>query len=344
MFRDLQYLLLAKTRWGYQRLYRVAGNKLPIYKTLKNEGVLAFENGTYPLLIIAEDIYGNRTEASVNLRVTDSPGAQLVEHVPTYPAPSQNKKPFAISWNKILLDEETPLFASAEDVDFKIQKNETAIRFSSTSSIEKKLLPGKKQVFHTPDQRLWIEFPKDALYDTLELHLDISRIDDEIQFNFSPDRLPVDGQIYFNYILPEDLKNNLHLGLFSVDKFRNRLYFMGAVNTDGYIRSPMGEISSLVLMEDDTPPWVGAPKFERNLAGNWVVTVPTVDRQTGIDYQASSITINGEKGIIGYDPDKNSLIYYIPGYKPSATNNVVVEVYDGMGNQTSKTATLSFNN
>ncbi|WP_234572029.1 M23 family metallopeptidase [Rhodohalobacter sp. 614A] len=342
MFLDRSYLMLAQTRRGFQRLYRVAGNKLPIYKILKNEGVLTFEDGTYPLRIIASDIYGNRTTAAVTIRVNNYEGPEKITHVPTYPVPSQTQKPFAISWNKILLNDETPLLANAEDIDFEIQKNETPIRFSSTSSIEKKLTPGVKQIFHTPDQRLWVEFPKDALYDTLDLHLDILQMDDEIQFNFSPDRLPIDGQIYFNYILPEDLKENPHLGLFSADKFRNRLYFMGAVNSDGYIRSSMREISSLVIMEDDTPPWVGMPEFGKNLAGNWIVKIPAIDRQTGIDYRSSIITVNGQRGIVEYDPDINSLSYYLPGFTPSKENNIEAEVFDGMGNRSSRTASLSF--
>lgn len=342
MFLDRSYLMLAQTRRGFQRLYRVAGNRLPIYKTLNNEGVLTFNSGTYPLRIIASDIYGNKTEATVTIRVEDYNGPDIITHVPTYPAPSKKKKPFAISWNRILLDDKTPLLASAVNIDFETQKNDHPIRFSSTSSIEKKLAPGTKQILHTPDQRLWLEFPKDALYDTLDLHLEILRIDDEIQFNFSPDRLPIDGQIYFNYILPDDLKENKRLGLFSADKFRNRLYFMGAVNSNGYIRSPMREISSLVIMDDNTPPWVGTPDLSKNLAGNWIIKVPALDRQTGIDYLSSAITVNGKPGIIEYDPDKNSLSYYIPGFKPSKQNRIVVEVYDGMGNRTSRTASLSF--
>lgn len=342
MFLDRSYLMLAQTRRGFQRLYRVAGNRLPIYKNLKNEGVLRFAEGTYPLRIIASDIYGNRTEAAVTIRVKNYEGPGNIVYVPTYPTPEKTPKPFTISWNKILLNNETLMLASTEDIDFEIQKNETPIRFSSTTSIEKTLAPGINQVFHTPDQRLWVEFPKDALYDTLDLHVDILRIDDEIQFNFSPDRLPIDGQIYFNYILPEDLKGNKRLGLFSEDKFRNRLYFMGAVNSSGYVRSSMREISSLVIMEDDTPPWVGMPAISKNLAGNWIIKVPAVDRQTGIDYRSSKITVNGKPGIIEYDPDKNFLSYYIPGFIPSKKNDVVAKVYDGMGNLTSRTASLSF--
>lgn len=342
MFLDRSYQILAATRRGFQRLYKVNGNKLPVYKILKNRGVLAFDEGTYPLRIIASDIFGNETEATVTLNVQSSNRIEAITDVPTYPSPSEISKPFTLNQKEILFDNQVPLLASSEPISYSILRTSGPVRFRSNSSIEKKLTPGTKEVFSTPDQRMWIEFPKDALYDTLNLHLDISRVGDEIQFNFSPDRLPVEGEIYFNYILPDDLKTNENFGLYSVDKFRNRTYFMGATNKDGMIRASLREISSLVIMEDDTPPWVGNPQLEKNLAGNYIISVPIVDRDSGIDYRSSSITVNGEPGITGYDPDKNSLFYYVPGFVPSSQNSVVVEVFDGMGNRTSKTASYSF--
>jgi murein DD-endopeptidase MepM/ murein hydrolase activator NlpD len=342
MFLDRSYQILAETRKGFQRLYKVNGNKLPIYRKLKNRGVLALDEGKYPLQIIASDIFGNETKAVVTLNVNGSNKIDNISNVPTYPAPSEISKPFTLNQKEVLFDNSVPLLASSEPISFSISRNSNEVRFRSNSSIEKKLTPGIKQVFSTPNQQLWIEFPKEALYDSLNLHLDISRIGDEIHFNFSPDRLPIEGEVYFNYILPDELKDNEHLGLFSVDKFRNRTYFMWATNKDGMIRSPLREISSLVIMEDRTSPWVGKPRLEKNLAGNYVIRVPAVDRDTGIDYQASNITVNGERGIIEYDPDRNSLFYYIPGYVPENQNQVEIEVFDGMGNRTSKTESFTF--
>lgn len=344
MFLDRSYLMLAQTRRGFQRLYRVQGNRLPFYKSLKNEGVLAFDKGRYPIRIIATDIYGNKTEATFTLHVRGENHRKQIDYVPTYPYPSKIDKPHSISWNQILFTKHPTLLASSGSIDFEIRKKETSIRFSSLSSIEKKLEPGINESFYTPDRRMWIEFPKQALYDTLNLQADILQLDDEIQFNFSPDRLPIEGPIYFSYMLPEKMEKNEKLGLFSVDKFRNRVYFMGVKNSEGFIRSSLHEISSLVIMEDDTPPWIGSPRIDKNIAGNYIIQVPAVDRQTGIDYKASSITVNEKPGIVEYDPDKNSLSYYLPGFMPANENRIAVEVVDGMGNRSSKKATLRFNN
>jgi hypothetical protein len=343
MFLDRSYQMLAERRRGFQRLYRVNGNKIPIYRILKNEGVLALSEDTYPITIIATDVYGNETEASLTLKVQGNNQIEPITYVPTYPMPSKAKKPFVVNRRQVKFNNQAPLLASAESVPFDILEDQSSeTRFSSSSSIEKTLIPGKQLNFSTPDQRLWIEFPKEALYDTLSLHLDVFRIDDEVRFNFSPDRLPIEGQIYFNYILPGDLKENKHLGLFSVDEFRGRTYFMGASNENGLIRAPLREISSLIIMEDKTDPWVGNPNIERDLGGNYVIRVPALDRDTGIDYQASKIMVNGEPGIVAYDPDRASLFYYVPGFTPSRENRIEIDVYDRMGNHTSKSATLSF--
>ncbi len=342
MFLDRSYQILAERRRGFQRLYRVKGNQLPIYEKLKNEGVLALDEGRYPIQIIASDVYGNRTEARVTLNVQGNNSINPVTHVSTYPSPKAERKPFNVNRNYVSFQNDTPVLASSQPIPFDVLKHHSSTRFSSNSSIETKLEPGKKQEFYTPDQRLWIKFPEKALYDTLNLHLDIERVNNEIQFNFSPDRLPIDGEIYFNYILPDDLKNNESLGLFSVDKFRGRTYFMGASNDQGLIRSPMREISSLIIMEDNTAPWLGNPRIEKKLDGNYVVRVPAIDRGTGIDYQSSKITVNGEPGIVEYDPDRGSLFYYIPGFTPSRQNTVVMSVFDRIGNRTTKTSSLSF--
>lgn len=342
MFLDRSYQILAERRRGFQRLYRVKGNQLPIYEILKNEGVLALDEGRYPIQIIASDVFGNRTEAQVVLNVRGNNHISPITHVPTYPHPTEKEKPFVINRNYVRFDNHAPMLASTEPLRFDVLKNNSATKFSSNSSLQTKLEPGKKQGLNSPDQRLWIEFPEKSLYDTLTLHLDIERLDNEIQFNFSPDRLPIEGQIYFNYMLPENLKNNQHLGLFSVDKFRGRSYFMGAFNQNGLIRSPLGEISSLVIKEDDTAPWVGDPRFEKNLGGNYVVRVPAIDRGTGIDFEASQIKVNGEPGIVEYDPDRASLFYYVPGFVPSKQNTIIMSIYDRIGNRTTKTSSLGF--
>jgi hypothetical protein len=212
----------------------------------------------------------------------------------------------------------------------------------SVTSTGKTIVPDETRTLFTADRKVWIEFPKESLHDTLNIKLDVQKLENEIRFNFTPDRIPLDAPVFFNTILPQTYDNNGRMGLFSVDRNRGRYYFMGAVNRNGLIRSPMYEISSLAIKEDTEPPNVGRMYFDQDLAGNIVLKLRTTDELTGIDYNNSVITVNGERAIVKYDPDKDLLIYYHPGFVPNDDNIVAAVIFDGMGNKTQISRSLPY--
>ncbi|MDX1587094.1 MAG: M23 family metallopeptidase, partial [Balneolaceae bacterium] len=69
MFVDRVYPLLKEKRGGFQRLYIADGNTLPFYKTTKNKGKLDLTEGTYKVKIVADDYFGNSSEATLRLHV-----------------------------------------------------------------------------------------------------------------------------------------------------------------------------------------------------------------------------------------------------------------------------------
>jgi hypothetical protein len=344
MFLDRSYPILAQTRQGFQRLYHVSGNQLPFYHTAKNRGVLYFEEGNYPVRIIASDAFGNRSEASVTLRFDGSsqPSGEEITYVPTYPQPNSTLSASLLNWNNTSLDLETPLLVSSDNTTIPYRRTGSSLYIGNPQFVEKKLEPGKKSIINTPDQKLWIEFPEDALYDTLRLRMSVVETDNEVRINFEPDRLPVSTPIHFNYILPVHLRENSKLGLYSVDQYRNRTFYLNSSNSAGMIRAPLREISSLVLKEDNTRPWTGTPGIERNLAGNYLVIVPARDTGTGIDFIRSEIVVNGVKGLVEYDPEKSRLMYYNPDFRPSGSNSLEIEVYDGAGNRTARNTNVTY--
>jgi hypothetical protein len=115
---------------------------------------------------------------------------------------------------------------------------------------------------------------------------------------------------------------------------------MSSTNTDGMIRGSLQEISSLVISEDNTPPRLGSPRLSRNLAGNYIVIIPARDPETGIDFARSEITVNGMRGLVEYDPEKNWLVFYNPKFRPASSNRVEIVVYDGAGNRSTSSATI----
>jgi len=342
MFLDRSYPILAQTRRGFQRLYTVSGNNLPFYEKVQNKGILNFPQGTYPIRIIASDIYGNETTATVNLRFTNTTQLGEISHVPVYPRLIESETARRHFLNRIEMGKNIPLLTSIDDNTALFLRRQTPVTFSSLRSVRKKLTPNKKSILQTPDQRLWVQFPAVALYDSLELQMDISQSANEIRISFEPNRLPIDGSIQLNYILPDNFKDNERLAVFSVDEFRGREYLMPSTNSNGVLRTSLREINNIIIKEDRTPPWVGRPRLEKNLAGNYIIKVPTRDDMTGIDYRKSTITVNGNRGIIEYDPEKNFLIYYHPEYKPRGSNKVDVRVFDGAGNSTIRSESFTY--
>jgi hypothetical protein len=342
MFLDRSYPILAETRRGFQRLYKVSGNQLPFYHSLKNHGLIQFENGSYPIQIIATDINGNRSVADVTIHVSGNPGSLIrdITHIPVYPDPPVNEMASLFNWKYLAIDHDEPVLLSSISENIPYQKNEAPYRYLPGSFIEKKISPGRKSTLSTPDKKAWITLPDNALLDTLHLRMNIIHSQNEIFVNFEPDRLPIHRNIEFSLILPDYLRDNPRLALFSVDQFRNRRFFMSSTNTDGMIRGSLREISSLVISEDNTPPRLGSPRLSRNLAGNHIVIIPARDPETGIDFARSEITVNGLRGLVEYDPEKNWLIYYNPKFRPASSNRVEIVVYDGAGNRSASSATI----
>ncbi|WP_069130338.1 M23 family metallopeptidase [Rhodohalobacter halophilus] len=343
MFLDRSYPILARTRQGFQRLFRVSGNRLPIYQSLKNEGVIHWKQGEYTIQIVAEDIYGNQSVASLTLNIENSDDGGDIQYVATYPLPSQDLNFEPHNWVSSQIVAEESLIASAgPDISTSIFREKQFLYTTHTSS-EKQLIPGEVDLLHTADQKLWIQFPSEALYDSLTVRMNVQQTSNQIDIEFSPVKLPINRSARFNYILPENFRHKETLGLYSVDPYRNRERFIRADISNGMVRASLNEITNLRLKEDSIAPWVGRPAITQNLGGMHIVRIPVKDEDSGIDFRKSKITVNGEKGIVEYDPEKNFLIFYHPRFLPLPANTVAYEVFDGVGNRRAGEVTVPYN-
>ncbi|MEX0905585.1 MAG: M23 family metallopeptidase [Balneolaceae bacterium] len=334
MFLDRSYPILAQTRRGFQRMYLVEGNQLPFYQTHANKGVLNFEEGSYPVKIIASDLYGNKQTAWITIHSENSDPAPAITYVPTYPKQREQKIGAEHSFYNFAM------YASAGEPVYSETgaKYETGRQKSSIHSVQ--IIPQKTFSLETPSRDLWIQFPQKALYDTLSLRMEVTEHEKSVDFNFEPNRLPVQGSLLFNYLLPRHLNHNDKLALLSYDQYRDRLIFLNSVNSEGIIRAELKEISDLRLVEDRTAPWIGQPELTKNLAGNYIIQIPAKDDMTKIDYKSSVIMVNGKRGIVEFDPEKNLLIYYHPHFTPKNMNEIKLQVFDGVGNKTERTSSL----
>lgn len=348
MFLDRSYPILAQTRRGYQRLFRVNGNDLPVYKKLKNRGLAGLQSGTQDLKIIAKDIYGNERMARLTVETGHTYSFSEVNSLPAYPAseelsPSPSTIYFADSRRN------APAYTITgqrmhggpygdDNAGYYLQT------FENSRSVTRKLLvPGRRQILPVSDHKAWLEIPSDALYDTLSVQMEYRNGTELPSVRFSPNRIPVQNKMNISILLPESIAGDSTLGLYSYDEFRDRHTFLSSDISDGVLTASIREFAELQIQRDNNPPWVGAATFRKDPAGNVIVHVPVADRQSGIDYDRSDITVNGERGIIEYDKDKNQLIFYNPEFSPvNGENSVEIRVSDRTGNQTARSVTLPY--
>lgn len=347
MFLDRSYPILAETRRGYQRLYTVNGNRLPLYQ--KNSGgVLALESGEQTIEIIARDYYGNTRTAGLTVKSDIETSLTRTDDIPAYLyhpfykissfkrnlPHSARRAPyytFSVSANN-------PSGPSSDADDRFIYSSEGSFRSGT-----KRLVPGIKQILSSTENKAWLEIPSNSLYDTLAITMEYDTQSDLPVIRFTPNRLPVHESMELTMLLPEQIANDPAIGLYSFDEFRGRYTFLNSRFKNGVLKTRINEFAELRIKRDATPPWIGRPKIVDNIYSHPVVHVPVVDRDSGIHYQRSDIKVNGDRGIIEYDRDKQILIFYHPSFMPNEGDNLIeVNLYDRTGNHASRSFTISY--
>jgi hypothetical protein len=348
MFVDRSYPILAQTRRGFQRLYNVNGNQLPIYKRLQNRGLLGLSTGEQTIKIVATDFYGNKKEAQFTLLTDGDASFEQITSVPAYPIriPGNEKELRASASGHVSLAPSYRLLDNssiARGPSSPMANNSYLLTNAENSSISlKTLIPGRKEVIHSSMYRAWVEIPQESLYDTLSLSMEYGVQNGLPKIEFKPNRLPVRDSMEFTMLLPEDLTNDPSVGLYSYDEFRDRYTYLDSEVGHGVLKASINEFAELRVKRDLNAPWIGNANFQTHPTGITVVHLPVVDRDSGIDYKRSKIEVDGEKGIIEYDSDKDQLIFYNPSMKfTRKTYDIDVSVYDRTGNVTERSYKLT---
>jgi hypothetical protein len=347
MFIDRVFPLLRERRQGFQKLYVVNGNELTFYETGLNRGIIDLPEGNYEVDIYAEDYYGNQSRAIIDLIVADrtTQPAESIAGIPAYPKNGevQDRNPVVrnagFTTRSIQPQFLTEYTVSAGPNPENVQFQPASIYFTKESSFKragKTLLPNERQFLHLPDQTIWVEFPEGALFDTLQVEMIVEYRNQYPVVRFEPEHIPLKKNAFLNIILPNLEDTDRQVGLYAYNSSRNRHQFHSAGNPGSLIRTSVRELQEFRILHDIQPPYVGPPRIEQNLAGMYVVHIPVVDQMSGIDYLQSRIVVNGETGITEFDPDKQKLTFYKPGFHPQEVNQVETWVYDGTGNLSHK--------
>lgn len=348
MFLDRSYPILAQTRRGYQRLFVVNGNQLPLYLTRKNSGILGLKKGEQHITIIAKDIYGNSRTAKLTVISEKDTGLNTVDHVPAYPYHpfseiDRIRRNFSHSARKAPYYSFTGTVSKSAGPDLNVEKNHNFGSENSSDPGANHLIPGKNQVLTSTQNKAWLEIPSNSLFDTLSITMDYDTHSSLPVVRFSPNRLPVNESMQLTMLLPDDIANDPAIGLYSYDEYRDRYTFLNSKIKNGVLKTRIREFAELRIKRDETSPWIGRPEIVDNIYSHPVVHVPVADRESGINYGRSDIRVNGERGIIEYDKDKKILIFYHPSFEPIAGENLIdIELYDRTGNRSKQAVPISY--
>jgi len=342
MFIDRSFPLLFEKRKGFQRLFVVNGNELPFYKKNKDHGILYLDEGIHNVKIIARDFYGNRSEALVRINSGYQKSGEKLAGIKAYPYPPKSKELSDFSFAGRIV--EPQFFALASDRSgFEAYTNNSkpgTIYLSTNRSHT--LIPGVHYILHTPDQTAWVDIPANALFDTLDIAVQHKLVDGFPEISFYPSDIPLKNDIDLRIVKPNKTADEVkQMGIFFENGQRRRLEYTGSRNGGNLISTSINRLGKFVVKSDSLPPEIGRRYVRKNLGGQPVLYIHILDKDTGINLDLTNLTVNGEKGIIEYEPDKARILYYRPGESLKGVLNVELKLADHAGNHRSEAFTIS---
>lgn len=369
MFLDRVYSILKKRNRGFQRLYRHDGNDLPFYEVAKPNAKLNLPVGLHKFEITARDFYGNQTKAygKLNVLAADELAKEdikLYEKLELNPISTYPKKLESWDWQNDWVKPEGDKTAQTEvnlrSLDFTqvhkrihiSQKDEQAINLESQGSVlmtfegQQVLLhrikPGFKTTILTPDQLMTVRFGKDAVYDTLSVtagHVFNDTLGIEMIYVL-PEQEPLKRGFSVELTLDESYRYPERTSFYKYNYRTRRVDFAASVAKQNTITASLRDFGVFHVLQDTIPPTLEKPRIYRKSGGKWSASVKGKDNLSGIDYNRSRFSVNGEEGILEYDPEEDRIVYYHPTFKPKKLNEFLLEVYDLEGNKVVETFTV----
>lgn len=370
MFLDRVYEQLKSKNRGFQRLYLRDGNELPFYEMNADKGVLNLPEGEHKIRIEAYDYYGNSSVLNGTVVKTahvidyDAKRRFQFNYVLNEKLKTKPDLESLLNWNwnnnwvrPILTDQSTitikpmKLFSPYLDITFQ-PDDQSAIRLDTIGSarffyddksvILHRIYPGKETVLRSDDQRFTLTFHPQSLYDTLSVafNMEVDSATATAGFYLLPNHEPLKSAVTASYLLDYSLINSKTYSFYRYNKRYEKLDYIPA-KVNGYeVSGRISDFGFYQILPDTTAPDLYNPSIYKLNSGAWMASVSAKDNLSGIDYVNSRFYINGIRGIVEYDPEEETIIYYHPDFKPMEENLFEIRVFDNVGNHTEKVFTV----
>jgi hypothetical protein len=193
-----------------------------------------------------------------------------------------------------------------------------------------RVLPKVSRSFTTPDGRMSIDFPEEAVYDTLSFSFGYWMEGDQVRMQVWQPLEPFRRSFKVGF-------RNAHLpgsGIYQITGTgaNTRYAYIGSVSNGDWLYATTMNAGIYTIRVDTSGPVVSNPRFVRR-GNDAVIHVTVLDSGSGIHWPSASISANGVKGIPETDLG-NRLTFYLPGWRSQPINDVVVTVSDRQGNTT----------
>ncbi|MDZ7692621.1 MAG: M23 family metallopeptidase [Balneolaceae bacterium] len=369
LFLDRIYPILQNRGSAYQRLHVVDGNSLSFYKSSQNKGRLNLSPGSYDLRIIAEDFFGNSSEARVTIQVL-SPSEQESIYVMNGSNGTNgqnssyrpyNRTNFSNEWDwhdrwinlngRDTLGYTVVRMNRGKELARTEQKNPysflslneadlTVIQGRSNHSEQLHLyqIPwGEKMRIHSTRIQAYATFGPETHYDTLSVALTgkVHRAD-SVQIDLYPHNRPLKGSFELTYVLQDSVAEDSTMAFYEYEKRRNRLSYVPTRKGGPILKGEAEKLGRYFVLRDTTAPEIRRPRIMKRADGTWVGLVEAEDLRSGIDHHTAEFYINGIRGIAEFEPEDDRILYYHPDFGPTSSYTFQVSVSDMMGNKTEK--------
>lgn len=354
MYIDRIYSLLESTGDGFQKLYVEDANTLPFYQDTGYDGTLDLPSGTHKVTIEAMDYFGNSTEEKLVLSVS----SQQSGKEPTNDFDTDEKRQYfnwsPNNWNwfagwvnipadqfhhiaAVALGNNTPLVPIHDHNQVQLSLDEPQEIFFRGSGkqhfISRKINKDSPTYVTSTTDNSFIRFPENTFYRDQHAGLMVQPIKkDSLRIEIIPSSIPTKSDFDLSIALDSTQQQLNGLGIYRYNSRKDTLSFVESSFKAGYRSAEVDKLGTYYLLADTTAPILQDPKLRQWENGQWVIIVDAVDNRSGIDYKTAKGFVDGERGIMEYDPEEGLLIYYHPHFVPKEEQELTIEVNDYSGN------------
>lgn len=326
MFND-RFPAFGVSRRSYQVLFQKEGPKNPFYKSVTPESSIIPDTSTTHYTITATDYYGNATLASVRVNgsYTDPSGKKELRNEAIQNWYWEND--WAFTGEEVISLKDPSL-----GIAWNQELNQQLFTFNDNEYLWTRVQPDKNLTFSDPSGNLKLQFLKNTFFDTLTVSVGTGTLDGHHYLNIQPGMIPARAEFKIEYYLEDYFDPDSRYQLFRIDRARDEIKYVDSKQIGRTIHGYPSALGEFLIMKDNDPPKIDFPKIIETPYRKWLVHIPIEDSLSGIDFESTTIFVNGIQGIAEYDNEEDLLIYYHPSFVPKKENLVTITTSDRAGN------------